>query len=124
MAVSVGGVAIPDSMQDRGAYVTNFRTLLRRNGYGEPIVSGFQSVTWTFAILTQTELDWWLGTALAGQDSRSTNFVLWDDQGNEFTFTSGILYRPSPMPLRAHGKYRNVVFNFRHLLPIVDAFES
>jgi len=120
MAVpSINTTGVPTTMSTRGQYRFFRQRVGNVNGSGVAKAAGPQMVAWIFGYMTQAELEWWNNTMMSDADSITlTAAELWDDEMQDKTFTSGVLYRPQFDVYRG-GLYWNVTVEIKHLLPIL-----
>lgn len=91
----LGGTTIPDSIAKSGRYLFN-REVLRYNGDGEAVVSGYSTLTWTFPLMAITDYNWIRDTLLAGTFSvKFATASLKNDKGADTSFTNAVAYRPT-----------------------------
>lgn len=108
MAMTIGGNAIPTSIENKGKYLFKHPEETGKNGLGEPVLGLFSSITWTFPNLTFAEFDWWLQSLLVNQKFRRfTSAQFYDDTRNLITYSHCIVKRPTFEHIRA-ANYENV----------------
>jgi hypothetical protein len=91
----LGGTTIPDSIASRGRYLYQ-KEVLRTNGDGEAVVSGYATVTWTFDFMEMTDINWIATTLMGGAYSlKFTSAQLKNDLGVLTTFTNAVSQRPT-----------------------------
>ena len=117
MTVSLNTVTIPESIRTRGRYQFK-RAEMRKSASGVGYRAGTQSVTWTWAIMEQSDWNWWV-TQCAGNPSLTlTAAVLWDDGNTEQSFTAGELYWPTNGGVEG-AAYIDVVVQIDGLAPLL-----
>jgi hypothetical protein len=99
MSIQIGNIPFNEGMVNRAlSYIYADPLTVARNGMGEDRTAGGATVQWTWAVLTRDEYSWLTNTLLGGFASRTFDVpggtVLYDDEGNELTFSYGIARRP------------------------------
>ena len=116
---SINNLTVPSSMATRGNYRFSRQRAGTRNGNGIALAAGPQMLEWQFPYMTQTEMDWWYTTIMAGEPSAELEDVrIVDDRMLERSFSEGTLYRPQ-FGSHTAGIYWNVTVIISHLLPLL-----
>jgi hypothetical protein len=95
MAVSINGIAIPATINNRGIYVYVPHTVVRIAGDGRSVTAGTARATWQFSSLSQSAWAWWNVTLLAGAASMSGAARLWDENDAEQDFDYVVVRAPT-----------------------------
>lgn len=91
----LGGTTIPSTIDGRGRYLWR-KEVLRSNGDGEAVVSGYATITWTFPFMTMTDYTWIATTLMGGAYSvKYTSAQLKNDLGALITYTNAVSLRPT-----------------------------
>lgn len=90
----LGGTTIPTTIDGRGRYLYR-KEVLRTNGDGETVVSGYATVTWTFEFMDMSDFTWIATTLLGGAYSvKYSSAQLYNDLGTLTTYTNAVALRP------------------------------
>lgn len=91
----LGGTTIPTTIDGHGRYLYR-KEVLRYNGDGDAVVSGYATITWTFPFMTMTDYSWIASTLMSGAYSvRYTSTQLKDDLGLLTVYLNAVAQRPT-----------------------------
>lgn len=109
MAMSIGGTALPSTIDGRGRYLYN-KEVLRYNGDGEAVTAGYAKITWTFEFMSMSDYTWIRDTLLSGAFSaKFSSASLTDDKGGTVSATNAVVYRPT-YEFAQNGSVENVTW--------------
>lgn len=116
MAMSIGGVSLPSTIEENGSgYRFSPPELLHDNGLGEPVIAYYASLKWTFSLMTPSDYDWITETLLTGLRSKKfASATLYDDNRDSQSYTSLTVRRPTHDGI-SNGWYRNVVWEIEYI---------
>ena len=116
MAMVIGGLGVPISIENKGKYSFKHPEIISRNGLGEPVQTAYSSITWTFPYLTFSEFDWWLQSLMLNQQFRRfTSASLYNDTRSLIAYTNCIVYRPAFENIRSNW-YENVTITIDQII--------
>ena len=100
MAIQIAGVVMPTTMSARAqSYNFTRGEVIARNGMGDALITGTSAVTWTWAVLEQTEFAWIITDLLGGLPSKTysatDSTVLYNELWAEEAFDYCIVLRPT-----------------------------
>lgn len=91
----LGGTTIPTTIDGHGRYLWK-KEVLRYNGDGEAVVSGYATITWSFPFMTMADYSWIASTLMSGAYSvKYTTALLTSDLGLATVYTNAVAYRPT-----------------------------
>lgn len=110
MAMVIGGVAVPSTVENRGGGYKFMRPeTLRFNGRGEPVTAGYSTVEWSVDFMPKADYLWWRTTLLAGiAYKRYTSASLYDDTQTLTAYTNCVVIAPTFEKISL-GYYEGVV---------------
>lgn len=108
--MQVNGIAIPATMAEVGPlYKWSQPQPVAKNGRGRVVVAGYPSLVWGWTWLTDSNMNYWLTTILAGQpDALCTALTqLYDHRKVLRNISSCVVYEPVFETI-TNGVYHNV----------------
>lgn len=110
--------ALPSTMDGRGTYVFEPPQIVRKNGIGEAVTSGFSKLTWKWKSLTQTQWNFINTTVLGGAASKTITganaIKLYNHMNVLTTYTNCVIQRPTFENV-AWGRYINVSWEIEQI---------
>ena len=115
-ANTVGGAVVLTDLENRGKGYKFIRPeIVRRNGLGLAVTSGYASIEWSHDWLPKAEYLWWRTTLLSGAASKSfTSASLYDDTQTLTSYSYCVVEAPTYDSI-SYGVYYNVMIRITNI---------